>query len=78
MGGRGHLATATYRCRCGATIRAAGDPAARVLILRHGLDDGPLGLYDDDPLIARVLAQDPAVLGEPAIRDWLRGYHREP
>ena len=78
MGGRGHLATATYRCWCGETIRAAGDPAARVLILRHGLDERPLGLYDDDPLIARVLAQDPAVLDEPAIRDWLLGYHPAP
>jgi hypothetical protein len=49
----------------------------------HVLDDdesqhSPLGLYDDDPLIARVLARDPAALEEPPIRAWLRGYHPEP
>jgi hypothetical protein len=78
MGVRGHLATATLPCRCGATIYAAGNPAVGVLVLRHDLDERPLGLYDDDPLIARVLARDPAVLEEPPIRAWLRGYHREP
>jgi hypothetical protein len=71
------LVLATLRCRCGAAIHAAGDPARGVAILRHGDDPHPLGLYDD-PLIARVLAGDPAVLDEPAIRGWLRGYHREP
>ena len=46
-------------------------------VLRHGADQHPLGLYDD-PLIARVLASEPDVLRAPAIRAWLRGYHREP
>ena len=43
----------------------------------HGDDPHPLGLYDD-PLMARVLAGEPAVLRAPPIRAWLRGYHREP
>jgi hypothetical protein len=71
------LALATLRCWCGAPIRASGDPRAGVLVLRHGDDPYPLGLYDD-PTIPRVLAGDPAALDEPAIRAWLRGYHREP
>ena len=66
---------ATLRCWCGVPIHAAGDPAAGVAILRHGDDPHPLGLYDDDPTIARVLAGDPGVLREPKVRAWLRGYH---
>jgi hypothetical protein len=49
---------ATLRCWCGAPIRVAGDPAAGVVIRRHG----------DDPLTARVLAAEPDVLRAPAIR----------
>jgi hypothetical protein len=71
------LVLATLRCWCGATIRATGNPARGVAILRHDEDPHPLGLYDD-PLIARALAGDPAVLHEPKVRAWLRGYHREP
>ena len=69
---------ATLRCWCGATIHAAGDPARGVAILRHGADPHPLGLYDDDPLIARALAGNPAALRAPRVRAWLRGYHPEP
>jgi hypothetical protein len=72
------LVLATLRCRCGAAIHAAGDPARGVAILRHGDDPYPLGLYDDDPLIARVLAGDPAALRAPRVRAWLRAYHPEP
>jgi hypothetical protein len=72
-----HLATATWRCWCGAPIRAAGDPGRGVLVLRHGDDPHPLGLFDD-PRIARVLAGDPAALRAPKVRAWLRGYHPEP
>ena len=78
MGARAEPVMRTFRCWCGATIRAAGTPTRGVVVLRHGDDPYPLGLYDDDPLIARVLARDPTVLDEPAIRAWLRGYHPEP
>jgi hypothetical protein len=71
------LVTVTFSCRCAATIRASGVPALGMLTLRHGDDPRPLGLFDD-PLIARVLAGDPAVLREPKVRAWLRGYHPEP
>jgi hypothetical protein len=71
------LATRTLRCWCGAPIRAASDPARGAAVLRHGDDAHPLGRFDD-PLIARVLAGEPTALEEPAIRAWLRGYHREP
>jgi hypothetical protein len=74
---RGATATATLRCWCGAPIRAAGDPGRGVLVLRHGADPHPLGLFDD-PLIARVLAGDPGVLCAPRVRAWLRGYYPAP
>jgi hypothetical protein len=76
-GERGGLATATFRCWCGQTILAAGNPAVGVMVLRHDLDDRPLGVYDG-PTIARLVAADPAVLREPKVRAWLRGYHPEP
>jgi len=74
---RGGLPTATLRCRCGAPIRAAGNPRLGALVLRHGADPRPLALYDH-ALIARVAAGDPGVLRAPALRSWLRGYHLEP
>jgi len=77
MRARGGLATVILRCWCGAPIRADGDPARGVAVLRHGADPHPLGLYDD-PLLPRVLAGDPGVLGAPRVRAWLRGYHPEP
>jgi len=77
VGARAEPVMRTFRCWCGATIRAAGTPTRGVVVLRHGDDPYPLGLYDD-PLTARVLAGEPAVLREPTIRAWLRGYHREP
>ena len=77
MEARAAPVTRTFRCRCGAAIRASGAPALGVVVLRHGDDPHPLGLYDD-PLMARVLAGEPAVLRAPPIRAWLRGYHREP
>jgi hypothetical protein len=77
-GGRGGLVTATLRCRCGATIHAAGNPAVGVAILRHGDDPRALAFYDDDPLLARALAGDPALPDEPVVRDWLSALHPTP
>ena len=77
MGARAVPVTRTFRCWCGATIRASGAPALGVVVLRHGDDPHPLGLHDD-PLMARVLAGEPGVLRAPPIRAWLRGYHPEP
>ena len=74
----GGLVTATFDCRCGATIYAAGNPAVGLAILRHGDDPRALAPYDDDPLLPRALAGDPAVLDEPAVRDWLRARHPGP
>ena len=75
MAERGGLVTATLRCRCGATIHAAGNPAVGLALLRHGDDPRALALYDDDPLLARALAGDPTVLAAPPVRDWLGAQH---
>jgi hypothetical protein len=77
MAGRdGGLVTVTFRCRCGATIRAFGVPALGMLTLRH--DEGPRPLaLSARALVDRILAGDTAALEEPAIRAWLRGHHRE-
>ena len=56
---------------------AVENPATGALVLSHDTDPHPLVLTDT-PLLARVLAHDPAVLRGPPIRAWLRGYHREP
>ena|SRR5437868_6196440 len=76
--GRGGPVTTTVRCRCGTAIRVAGGPGVDVAILRHGEDPRALALYDDDPLRARALAGDPALLDEPVVRGWLRGVHPAP
>jgi hypothetical protein len=77
MAERGGLVTATLRCRCGATIHAAGNPSVGVAILRHGDDPRALALYDDDPLLPRACAGDPGVLAAPPIRAWLGACHAE-
>src|SRR5919202_1232114 len=75
---RGGLVTATLRCRCGATIHAAGNPAVGLALLRHGDDPYMLALYDDDPLLPRACAGDPGVLAARPIRAWLGARHGEP
>jgi hypothetical protein len=71
------LPTRVARCRCGRPLVAVENPATGALALSHGTDAHPLVLTDA-PLIARVLGHDPTVVDAPAIRAWLRGYHREP
>jgi hypothetical protein len=71
------LPTRVTRCWCGQPLVAVDNPATGALVLSHGTDAHPLVLTDA-PLLARVLARDPAVLDEPPIRAWLRGYHPEP
>jgi hypothetical protein len=75
MAERGGLVTATLRCPCGATIHAAGNPAAGLALLRHGDDPRALALYDDDPLLPRACAGDPGVLAARRIRAWLGACH---
>ena len=71
------LATQAFLCRCGRPLVAVENPPTGALVLSHGTDPRPLVLTDA-ALLARVLAHDPAVLGEPTIRAWLRAYHPEP
>ena len=71
------LATQAFLCRCGRPLVAVENPATGALVLSHGADPHPLVLTDA-ALLARVLAHDPAVLEEPAIRAWLRGDHPAP
>ena len=70
------LVTVTFRCPCGATIRASSVPALGLLTLRRDEDPRPLARFAR-VLVDRIRAGDPAALGEPAIRAWLRGYHPE-
>jgi len=76
--GCGGVVTLRVRCPCGAALHAAGHPGLGVAILHHGGDRRALALEQDDPLLPRVPAGDPAVLEEPPLRAWLRGYHPEP
>ena len=71
------LATRAFLCRCGWPPVAVENPATGALVLSHGADPRPLVLTEA-ALVARVLAHDPAMLEEPAIRAWLRGYHPAP